>query len=77
VWVSNPALEDKAGPKEKVKGRYILTAKTFKVKFRNIAGDEIILEFPAPAPVPAQSENPKTAKKISTPTKKPSRKSRK
>lgn len=44
VWVSNPALEDKAGPKEKIKGRYTVTAKSFKVKFRNIAGDEIIIE---------------------------------
>jgi adenine-specific DNA-methyltransferase len=46
VWVSNPALEDKAGPKEKVKGRYILPTKKFKVKFRNIAGDEFIVAFP-------------------------------
>jgi hypothetical protein len=46
VWVSNAELEDKAGPKEKIKGRYTLRAKTFKVKFRNIAGDEIILDFP-------------------------------
>ncbi len=49
VWVSNPALEDKAGPKEKIKGRYTVMARAFKVKFRNIAGDEITLEFPAPS----------------------------
>ena len=48
VWVSNPALEDKAGPKEKIKGRYTVMAGAFKVKFRNIAGDEITSEFPAP-----------------------------
>lgn len=46
VWVSNRALEDKAGPKEKIKGHYTVTAKAFKVKFRNIAGDEIALEYP-------------------------------
>jgi hypothetical protein len=46
VWVSNPALEDKAGPKEKIKGRYTVKAKNFKVKFRNIAGDEIVLDYP-------------------------------
>ncbi|MCK9588300.1 MAG: site-specific DNA-methyltransferase [Terrimicrobiaceae bacterium] len=46
VWVSNPALEDKAGPKEKIKGSYTVPAKAFKIKFRNIAGDEIILDYP-------------------------------
>ena len=46
MWVSNPELEDKAGPKEKVKGSYTVTAKAFKVKFRNIAGDEIVLDYP-------------------------------
>jgi hypothetical protein len=46
VWVSNAMLEDKAGPKEKIKGRYTVKAKNFKVKIRNIAGDEIILEHP-------------------------------
>lgn len=44
VWISNPALEDKAGPKEKVKGRYTLPTKHFRIKFRNIAGDEILWE---------------------------------
>ena len=44
VWISNPALEDKAGPKEKVKGRYTVSAKRFKVKFRYIAGDEFVIE---------------------------------
>lgn len=42
VWISDPFLEDKAGPKEKVKGRYILPTDHFRIKFRNIAGDEII-----------------------------------
>lgn len=46
VWISNPALEDKAGPKDKIKGRYTVAAKAFKVKFRNIAGDEFVLEYP-------------------------------
>ena len=50
VWVSSPALEDKAGPKEKIKGHYTVTAKAFKVKLRNIAGDEIVLEYPVSSP---------------------------
>jgi adenine-specific DNA-methyltransferase len=41
VWISNPTLEDKAGPKEKVKGRYTLSNDRFRIKFRNIAGDEM------------------------------------
>ena len=44
VWRSNPALEDKARKNEKIKGVYILTTKNFKIKIRNIAGDEIIIE---------------------------------
>lgn len=51
VLISNPALEDKAGPKEKVKGRYNVAAKNFRVKIRNIAGDEIVLDYPAPSVV--------------------------
>lgn len=43
VWKSNPALEDKAGAKEKIKGAYLLDTDKFKLKIRNIAGDEIIL----------------------------------
>ena len=50
VWVSNPALEDKAGPKEKITGRYTVPGKAFKVKFRNIAGDEMVLDYPATPP---------------------------
>ncbi len=45
VWASNLALEDKAGPKEKIKGKYTVEAQAFKVKFRNIAGDEIVLDY--------------------------------
>ena len=43
VWKSNPALEDKAGAKEKIKGAYLLDTDKFKLKIRNIAGDEIVL----------------------------------
>jgi adenine-specific DNA-methyltransferase len=50
VWVSNSALEDKAGPKEKVKGRYLVTAVAFNIKLRNIAGDEIVLDYPPKIP---------------------------
>jgi hypothetical protein len=45
VWESNAALEDKAGPKEKIKGHYTLETKKFKIKFRNIAGDEMTMDF--------------------------------
>jgi len=44
VWKSNPELEDKAGTKEKIKGVYILDSDKFKMKIRNIAGDEIIID---------------------------------
>ena len=44
VWKSNPALEDKAGIKEKIKGTYTLDTNKFKMKIRNIAGDEIIID---------------------------------
>jgi len=36
-------LEDKAGIKEKIKGEYLLNTDKFKIKTRNIAGDEIII----------------------------------
>ncbi len=45
AWTSNLAMEDKAGVKEKIKGVYLLPAGVFKMKIRNIAGDEIILDF--------------------------------
>jgi adenine-specific DNA-methyltransferase len=48
VWISNPDLEDKAGPKQRVKGTYKLPSNKFRVKIRNIAGDEIIIESPEP-----------------------------
>lgn len=44
VWKSNPELEDKAGIKEKIKGVYTLATDKFKIKIRNIAGDEIIID---------------------------------
>ncbi len=44
VWKSNPVLEDKAGIKEKIKGIYTLDTAKFKIKIRNIAGDEIIID---------------------------------
>jgi len=43
VWASNPELEDKAGIKEKIKGKYLLNTDKFRIKIRNIAGDEIII----------------------------------
>lgn len=44
AWQSNPDLEDKAGIKEKIKGVYTLDTDKFKMKIRNIAGDEIIID---------------------------------
>ncbi len=44
VWISNPDLEDKAKIKEKIKGKYTLSTNKFKIKIRNIAGDEIIID---------------------------------
>lgn len=44
VWKSNKELEDKAGIKEKIKGTYLLDTDKFKIKIRNIAGDEIIID---------------------------------
>ncbi len=44
VWKSNPDLEDKAGIKEKIKGVYTLDTDKFRIKIRNIAGDEIIID---------------------------------
>jgi len=43
IWTSNLELEDKAGNKEKIKGEYLLNTNKFKMKIRNIAGDEIII----------------------------------
>jgi len=70
VWVSNPALEDKAGPKQKIKGHYRLPTDRFKLKLRNIAGDEIVMEFPPATPPPAQPATPKASKKSSRNSKK-------
>ncbi len=44
VWESNLDYEDKAGIKEKIKGVYYLPTNKFKIKIRNIAGDELIIE---------------------------------
>jgi adenine-specific DNA-methyltransferase len=43
VWVSDTELEDKAGVKDKIKAVYQLPVKRFKMKIRNIAGDEIVI----------------------------------
>jgi adenine-specific DNA-methyltransferase len=43
IWISNLDLEDKADVKSKVKGVYYLNTDKFKIKIRNIAGDELII----------------------------------
>ncbi len=45
IWTSNLELEDKVEIKDKIKGVYELPSDKFKMKIRNIAGDEIILDF--------------------------------
>lgn len=45
VWTSDADLEDKAEIKDKIKGVYELPTNKFKMKIRNIAGDEIILDY--------------------------------
>lgn len=42
VWHAD--IEDKAGRKEKVKGVYEVPAERFRIKIRNIAGDEIVID---------------------------------
>ena len=44
IWISNLELEDKADIKEKIKGVYSLQTNKFKMKIRNIAGDEIVID---------------------------------
>ncbi len=44
VWKSNSDLEDKAGVKDRVKAVYTLATSNFRMKIRNIAGDEIIID---------------------------------
>jgi adenine-specific DNA-methyltransferase len=44
VWTSNLDLENKAGVKEKIKAVYKLPTDKFKMKIRNISGDEIIID---------------------------------
>ncbi|OGM26688.1 hypothetical protein A3E13_03030 [Candidatus Woesebacteria bacterium RIFCSPHIGHO2_12_FULL_40_20] len=43
VWTSNLELEDKAGVKEQIKAEYLLPTNKFRMKIRNIAGDEIVI----------------------------------
>lgn len=43
IWTSNLDIEDKADVKSKVKGVYYLNTDKFKIKIRNIAGDELII----------------------------------
>jgi len=45
IWTSNTDLEDKAEPKDKIKGVYELPTNKFKMKIRNISGDEIVLDY--------------------------------
>jgi len=45
IWTSNLDLEDKAEVKDKIKGVYVLPSSKFKMKIRNISGDEIILDY--------------------------------
>jgi len=44
IWTSDLESEDKAGVKEKIKAVYKLATDKFKMKIRNIAGDEIIID---------------------------------
>lgn len=44
IWTSNLDLEDKASVKDKIKGVYNLKTDKFKIKIRNIAGDEVVIE---------------------------------
>jgi len=44
IWTSNLELEDSASKKEQIKGKYELETNKFKMKIRNIAGDEIIID---------------------------------
>jgi putative transposase len=53
VWTSELALEDKAGPKEKIKATYLLPSGPFQMKIRNIAGDEMVWDSREHAPQPA------------------------
>ncbi len=44
TWCSSIELEDKAGAKEKIKAVYKVPTDKFKIKIRNIAGDEIVID---------------------------------
>lgn len=47
VWRSELELEDKASPKSAIKGVYKLPTDKFKMKIRNIAGDEVVVDSEA------------------------------
>jgi len=44
IWTSNLDLEDKASVKDKINGVYNLKTDKFKIKIRNIAGDEVVVD---------------------------------
>lgn len=44
-WTSNLEFEDVASKKQQIKGKYEIKANKFKIKIRNIAGDEIIVSL--------------------------------
>jgi adenine-specific DNA-methyltransferase len=44
LWKSNLELEDKAAISQKIKGSYFLNTRNFKIKIRNIAGDELVID---------------------------------
>jgi len=43
IWVSNLDLEDKAKIKDKIKAIYHVSTNKFRMKIRNLAGDEIVI----------------------------------
>ena len=45
VWKSALGAEDRPDSGQKIKGEYFIDAKTFRMKIRNIAGDETIYAF--------------------------------
>ena len=57
VWKSAPSMEDRPLDHKKIKGEYVIEAKTFRVKIRNIAGDEIIYAFDGKKIIAEDGEN--------------------
>lgn len=43
IWYSNLELEDDAPKNSQIKGTYLLSSSKFKMKIRNIAGDEVVI----------------------------------